>query len=510
MSDTPKTAAPTDSAPNTAPAKQNNEVEYNANVPVDLIIPDPKNRDKIDPKKVEEFAASIADVGLLQPVVLRVLKDGKYMLIAGEHRWRAHKQLKLPTIAARIYRNQSELEAAKKKVAENAVRENLTPIEEARRYRELTELGMKQSEIGTMLGKSQPVIANAMRLLELPADVQHFTSQNGMSMAHSVALCRFKTWPKVCLKIAEIAHKNGTAAKELNAGLPFTEELENAKLIKGLDYISDRTDLPKEYQENPDIMAGIPEYEGDEPCLFCLNYETGKTILAVIDALRKKQQAARGSSSNHSQGGKMTEAQKAERKKVIVGNKRRRSETKATLDAAAERLKRTTAIDQSALAVMAQEALRANYSASRFSEAAKLLGISAPKGAVIASWTAVMSLEKLKQIPAVDLIRVCGLAIAMTHGENSLRYASECPKEAQLLAGGKKAAPVLPEKAKATPKTAKKKAPKRTVITHQIRADVKKLVECGKTGGEIAKCLGISLPTTQNIKKALGLVKART
>lgn len=509
MSDQPKTAAPTDSAPNNAPAKKNNEAQYDAVVPIGMIEPDPRNRDKIDPAKIKELALSIKDVGLLQPIVLRFMPKGdKYRIMAGERRWLAHKELKLPTIAARIYRDQSDLEAAKKKVVENAIRENLTPMEEARKYRELTDLGMKQTEIGELLGKSQPVIANAMRLLELPADVQKFVSLNAMSMAHAVGLCRFKAWPKICLKIAELADEKGAPAKQLNEGLPFSEELEDAKLVKQLDYTSDRKDLPKAYQEDPDIMPGVPEYEYEKPYLNCLNFEKGKTIIAALEAERQRLRAQQSPGSGRTANGKMTEAAKDERRKVIIGNKRRRAETQATLDAGANRLKAVKDVDQRALAVIVQEALRANYSASRVSAAAKLLELSVPKGTIISSWTSIISLEKLRLIPAVDLIRVAALAIAATHGEQALRNASECPKEVEVLAGGKKVV-VAVEKPKAAAKPVKSKASSRGVITAETRAYVKKLIEAGKTGAMIAKDLGISLPSVQNIKKAFGLVVPR-
>lgn len=496
-----------DSAPNTTLLKSISEGEYNGNVPMDHISPDPRNRDKIDPEKVKSLAASILAEGLLQPPVLRVLKDGKYQLIAGEHRWRAYKLLKRETIPARIYRNETELSAARKKSVENFQRVALTPIEEAKKYRELADLGMKQAEIGDLLGKSQPVVANAMRILELSSDVQRFLGVNDMSMAHAVALCRFKAWPKLCLAIAELAEKKGSPAKELNDGLPFAEELERAKLVKELDYTSDREELPKGFREHPDIMPAAPRYPDEEPYLYCLNYEAGKAIIAAMEAERKKEREERTPSSGRTENGKMTEAAKAERKKVIIGNKRKRAETQATLDAGVKRLAAVKDVDQRALAVIVNEALRANYSGSRVAEAAKALGVSVPKGTVISSWTSVISLEKLRQIPAVDLIRVTGLAIARTHGENALRGASECPAVVALLAAGKKTLPV--EKPKAVAKPTKAKPPKRAAITDATRLLVKQHFEAGRTGADTAKRLGISLPSVQNIKKALGLVAPR-
>lgn len=510
MSLTTTTKAPSagNSAPNNAPdaspaaaknkptdAKPLQDGEYNGNVPMDLIEPDPKNRDKIDDAKVKTMSESIASDGLLQPVVLRLMPGGNYRLIAGEHRWRAFKLLKRPTIPARIYRNETEVSAARKKTIENFQRVSLTPIEEARKYRELADLGMKQTEIGTMLGKSQPVIANAMRLLDLPADVQAFIRQHEMTMAHGVSLCRFAKRPKICLKIAELAVTNGSSAKSLDKGLPFAEDLAKAKLVTKFDYMRLK-EMPDKYRSDPDFIEDCEDGYCHET--YCMDPEKGKAAAVVLAEKEKADRLRREVSSSRTSDGKMTESALAERKKKIASNKRKRVETKATLDAGLLRLKRLKGfkeIDGRSLAVIVHEAMSTNQNSSRLSQASKDLEITLPKGLVTSSWNSHISMEKIQLLSLPDIVRLAAWTIASQHAEGTMRAAFDCPKEAEMIAGGKKAAPAVVEG--------------KLNISDQVRAKVSELAKAGRNGAEIAKSVGISLPAVQNIKKALGLIPGK-
>lgn len=231
------------SAPNTP--------EYDANVPVDLVEMDPNNRD-VDFAKVDQIAASIRAEGLLQPVCLRVLPSGKYRLIAGEHRWRAMQKLGRPTIAARIYRGEDELSSARKSAIENFFRAELTPIDQAKKYRELGELGMKQKEIGELLHKSQPVIANALRMLELPAAVQELLKAGKLSEAHGVALAKYSKWAKACEHLAQTAVEMDLSAKAIASGDIF-EEVDDDVITTVRAYEFNWT-IPPALKKDPDCV----------------------------------------------------------------------------------------------------------------------------------------------------------------------------------------------------------------------------------------------------------------
>lgn len=468
------------------------EAEYNANVPVDEIEPDPRNRDKIDQTAIAALADSIKEDGLLQPVVLRLLKPGHYRLIAGERRWRAHKLLKRPTIAARIYRTEDDLSAARKKVAENRQRENLTPIEDAKRMKELGELGMKQADIGKLLGRSQPAVANALRMLELPAGVQGLIAEGRLTAAHGVNLCRFSGRPALAEAIAKIAIEEEVPAKELAKGLPFAWKLERQGLVVDLGWHA-----PDRLAKDPDCMLTEDDCGG----LYCLDVGRGKKLLAELEAKEKERD---NQQSGRTADGKMTEAAKKERARTIASNKRNRLATKATFAAAIARLSGVDAVDLPALCVVAATALNAGHHASRITDAARGVGVELPKGLVTSSWYSAISLEKLKAMKPADIIRVAAAAILATAAHEADRAASECPKTIQLCAP--KGALVNGDAAAAAPSEGKSK---RAAITDAIRAQVRDLHRAGHTGAEIAKAVKISLPSVQNIKKALGLVRAK-
>src|SRR3989304_119116 len=124
-------------------------------------------RREVSPEDVAELAASIADRGVLQPIVVRPTDDG-YELVAGERRWRAALAAGLQVIPA-VFRHLSDQESLEVALLENLQREDLRPLEKARAYRRLhDEFGMTQEQIAARLRKSQAAIANTLRLLRLP------------------------------------------------------------------------------------------------------------------------------------------------------------------------------------------------------------------------------------------------------------------------------------------------------------------------------------------------------
>ncbi len=153
------------------------------------IEPHPEQpRRHFDEEALEELAASIAQRGVIQPVIVRPLRSGRYQLVAGERRWRAAQKAQLHEIPA-IVRELDEREVMALALIENLQREDLNPIEEARAYHRLAEHeGLTQAEIARMVDKSRSHVANIQRLLALPEDVIGLVEKGSLSMGHARAL----------------------------------------------------------------------------------------------------------------------------------------------------------------------------------------------------------------------------------------------------------------------------------------------------------------------------------
>jgi ParB family chromosome partitioning protein len=162
-------------------------------VPIDRISPSPyQPRRSFDEVKIEELAASIRNQGIIQPLVVR-RKEDRYELIAGERRWRAAMKAGLTEIPA-VVREASDHEALQLALVENLQREDLNPIEEANGYRRLQEeFHWSQEEMADKVSKSRPAIANALRLLALPNEVQQEVTRGNLPAGQARALLGLPT-----------------------------------------------------------------------------------------------------------------------------------------------------------------------------------------------------------------------------------------------------------------------------------------------------------------------------
>lgn len=160
------------------------------NIAVDVIVVSPfQPRVHIDDAPLQELAASMAENGLLQPIVVRPVGDS-FELVTGERRWRASRQLGWDTIPA-IVRELSDEEAASLAMIENLQREDLSAVEEANGYRKLLDqFNWTQGELARRMGKSQSTIANKLRLLRLPDSVQQRIMRHSLTERHARALLR--------------------------------------------------------------------------------------------------------------------------------------------------------------------------------------------------------------------------------------------------------------------------------------------------------------------------------
>ncbi len=149
-------------------------------------------RKNFDESAISALADSIREHGVLQPLLVRPLKFGGYQIVAGERRWRAARMLGLDEVPV-IVRDLSDFETAQIALIENLQRENLNPIEEAQGFRQLQdEFDMKQEEIAKTVGRSRSAVANALRLLRLPDEVQALLIDGSISAGHARALLGFE------------------------------------------------------------------------------------------------------------------------------------------------------------------------------------------------------------------------------------------------------------------------------------------------------------------------------
>src|SRR3954447_2071528 len=158
-------------------------------LPLDLIKPNPDQpRTRFDAASIASLAASIADAGMVQPLIVRPLGDGRYELTAGERRWRAAREAGIQTVPA-IVRDEAEAERLQTALIENMAREDLNPVDEARACAALVEdLGLSKEELARRLGRSRSAISNLIRLLDFPDEALSLLESSELSEGHGRAL----------------------------------------------------------------------------------------------------------------------------------------------------------------------------------------------------------------------------------------------------------------------------------------------------------------------------------
>ncbi len=148
-------------------------------------------RKQFEQPQMESLTSSIQEHGILQPIIVRPTSKG-YKIIAGERRWRASQQLGLTEIPA-IVKNVDALKTIELALVENIQREDLNPMEKATAFYELkTNFGLTQEQIATKVGQDRSTVANTLRLLDLPEEVQGYVSRGTISMGHARSLLSLK------------------------------------------------------------------------------------------------------------------------------------------------------------------------------------------------------------------------------------------------------------------------------------------------------------------------------
>lgn len=159
-----------------------------ADLPIDSIVPNPHQpRVHFDEESLSDLTASIREIGVLQPVLVRPVGD-HYELLAGERRWRAARRAGLATVPA-VVRATDDLGSVERALIENLHRQDLTALEEAAAYQQLIEdFSLTHEQVATRVGKSRSAVSNTLRLMALPPSIQHLLADGRLSAGHARAL----------------------------------------------------------------------------------------------------------------------------------------------------------------------------------------------------------------------------------------------------------------------------------------------------------------------------------
>ena len=185
------------------------------------------NRDQprkdFDEKSLSELAESIEQHGVLQPLVVRPLTNGGYQLVAGERRWRAARIAGLTEVPV-VIKELTDEEVIEIAMIENLQREDLNPLEEALGYRYMMdELNITQEQAAEKVGKSRPAVANAIRLLRLPDEVQEMVKNNLISPGHARALLGFEN-QELIIQAAKRIVKEDLSVREVETLVKNTQK----------------------------------------------------------------------------------------------------------------------------------------------------------------------------------------------------------------------------------------------------------------------------------------------
>lgn len=239
---------------------------------LDDIIPNRfQPREVFNEEALRELSASIKEHGVIQPIIVRKIGD-KYEIIAGERRYKASTMAGLTKIPA-IIRNLDDKEASKVALLENLQRKDLSAIEEARTYQKILELdSMTQEELGRTMGKSQAAIANKMRLLSLPDEVQEALLQDKISERHARSLLNLDTSEEQITMLRKII-SNRMTVRELDNEIRNIKGEVTSPSVMAQDNIAIVEESgPKVEVSKPDINPIISEPKEEEMMMIGLIY----------------------------------------------------------------------------------------------------------------------------------------------------------------------------------------------------------------------------------------------
>lgn len=256
-------------------------------VPVEKIHPNPDQpRRAFDDEALQELASSIAEKGVIQPLIVRKhpTKADGYEIVAGERRWRASQIAKLHTVPV-VVREYSDTEVLEVAIIENIQRADLNPIDEGAGYRQLMDkFGHTQEQLSTVLGKSRSHIANAMRLLNLPDVVRGYLTDGKLSSGHARALVGQDN----AIELANHVIKNGLSVREteklVKQGLNrSTSKKTDPKKPTTKD--ADTIQIEGELSANLGMKVSIDHKEGSEGGKISITYRDLEQLDDLLRAL---------------------------------------------------------------------------------------------------------------------------------------------------------------------------------------------------------------------------------
>jgi len=203
--------------------------------PIGAITPNPRQpRSHIDESALRELAESIREHGMIQPLIVTRLADGRYGLIAGERRWRAAQLIGLPSVPV-IVKDVAPQQTLELALIENVQRADLSPLEEAQAYRQLIdEFGLTQEQVAQRVAKSRTAVANTLRLLRLPESIQKRLADASLSEGHARALLMLDDTTHMQRLVSQIVggglsvRQVEELVRRLNAGKPPARKRKSA------------------------------------------------------------------------------------------------------------------------------------------------------------------------------------------------------------------------------------------------------------------------------------------
>jgi len=255
-------------------------------MPVDRIAPNPDQpRRDFSPEALADLTASIRQKGVVQPLILRPLPDGGYQIVAGERRWRAAQMAGLHEVPV-IVRDFDDAEVIEIAIIENIQRADLNPVEEAMAYRQLIDrFGHTQEKLAEVLSRSRSHVANLLRLLTLPEEVQQMLRRGELSAGHARALI---TAPSPAALAGRVV-KSGLSVRE-------TERLAKASGATGVggprrrrwvEKDADTRAIENDLSANLKMLVRIDHNGPDDGGRITIHYRTLDDLDMICDVLSK-------------------------------------------------------------------------------------------------------------------------------------------------------------------------------------------------------------------------------
>ena len=253
-------------------------------IPVEEIDRNPyQTRTHLDEAALAELAASIQSVGVVQPVVVRKIDGGRYQLIAGQRRWAAARRAGKPTVPA-IVRVVSAEQALEMTIIENLQREDLNPMEQARAYERLSkEFGLTQEQMAQKTGKDRASVANYLRLLKLPFEVQVEIENGPLTLGHAKVLMSLES-PELIAKVAKVVVEDALSVRQTEDVVrDILYPVEKKEQVRYMD--PNVREAERELQRALGTKVTIKDRKGKGKII--IEYATLEDFDRVLNALKK-------------------------------------------------------------------------------------------------------------------------------------------------------------------------------------------------------------------------------